>query len=125
MQRTTLPANIGRLRLLVLFSYYALLFLFLVNSILITTKIGVTTFVIWFIQIAPLIFFIPFLHRNHLRAYAWLSFVVLMYFTHGVLVAFDERRFVIGLVESILCVVMFLGLVGYIRKFRDYYNVPI
>ena len=125
MARQNLPAHINRWRIIVLLAFYGLILLFFVNSLLITTKAGVTTVVIWLIQTIPLLIFAPALHRNHLRAYAWLSFVALIYFVHGVQTAFSPERLVSGVIESLLCSLLFCGLVVYIRKYRNHFKVPL
>ena len=125
MLKQKLPDSINRWRLIVLSAYYGLLILFLFNSLLITTKVGATTIVIWMIQILPLLIFITALHRKYLRAYAWLSFVVLIYFVHGVLTAFNQEKFYLGVIETLLCSLLFTALVIYIRKYRNHYNVTL
>jgi len=52
-------------------------------------------------------------------------FVCLMYFTHGVLVAFDPARQVLGLVEMALCSSMFCFLILFIKQYKDFYQVNI
>ena len=69
-----------------------------------------STLLIWLIQIIPLVIFGPGLHLNIMRANIWLVFIVLVYFVHGVLVAFDEERTLLGLIEIALCVGVFCSL---------------
>jgi uncharacterized membrane protein len=52
-------------------------------------------------------------------------FVCLMYLTHGVLVAFDPARQVLGLVEVALCSSMFCFLILFIKQYKDFYQVNI
>ena len=119
MTTQALPSTVQHLRLCVLLCLYGLIVLFLVTSVRMTTQISITTFVLWLLQIIPLLIFLPALHRTQTRAYAWLSFVVLIYFVHGVLTAFTEQRFWFGLIESLLCTVLFTALVLFIRKYRE------
>jgi uncharacterized membrane protein len=72
-------------------------------------KLSLITFVVWLIQIVPLLIFIVGLHKIKIRTYGWLCFVCLMYFTHGVLAAFDPARRVLGLVEVAI---------GYFKRLR-------
>jgi len=99
-----------------LISYYALVLTLLLNSLVMTTGLGITTLVIWLLQAFPLIVFAPALHRNKQRAFAWLSFVTLMYFVHAVLVAFDPRRTIVGLLEIAACCALFTALIFYLRN---------
>ena len=125
MTENTLPPTVRRLRQCVLFCVYALVLLFFVVSSNITTQLSITTIIIWFLQTFPLLAFLPALHRTHARAYAWLSFVVLIYFIHGVVAAFTEQRFWLGLTETLLCCILFVALILFIRKYRESFNVPI
>ena len=78
----------------------------------------VTTLVIWAIAVFPLALFAPFLHGTRIRPFAWLSFVVLMYFVHGVLTAFTPGRLLVGLLEILFCVLLFSAVIVLIRRYR-------
>ena len=125
MTENILPPTARRLRQCILFCVYGLVLLFFVVSSNITTQLSITTIIIWFLQTFPLLAFLPALHRTQARAYAWLSFVVLIYFIHGVVAAFTEQQFWLGFTEILLCCVLFVALILFIRKYRDFYNVPI
>lgn len=101
---------------LVLGSYYGLIVSLLFNSLAMTTGFTITTLVIWLLQTLPLALFAPGLHRGNARAGAWLSFVVLMYFTHGVLVAFTPGRLLTGSVIVLFCSLLFIALILFIRR---------
>ena len=103
-------------RNVVLIGYYGLILTLFFNSLSMTTGLAVTTFVIWLIQSLPLVLFLPGLHRYRIRSYAWLSFVVLMYFVHGVLTAFTPGRLLTGLAEVFFCCLLFVALIVYIRR---------
>ena len=120
-----LPAALIWSRAIVLACSYGLLLYFLVSSIAALDGIVVATFVIWLLQILPLLIFLPGLHKSRLRSYAWVSFVVLLYFMHGVLVAFSPSRLMFGLVEVALCAMLFVSLIIFIRQFRDHYGVGL
>ncbi len=77
---------------------------------------NLTSLFIWLVQILPLLLFAPGLHLNIARANIWLSFIVLLYFVHGVLVAFDTERTILGLIEISLCVGLFSSLVLLVKK---------
>ena len=108
---------------LVLLCFYGLMAYFAWYASLALGGVRAGTVVVWFIQTVPLWIFAPGLHRMRLRTHAWLSFVVLLYFTHGVLVAFDPARRLLGLTETGLCVVLFVALVVFIRQYREHYQV--
>ncbi len=127
MTETTsaLPAALRRSRLVVLASCYGLLLYFLISSTIAINRFGFTTVLIWLIQVIPVLIFLPGLHRQRVRSYAWMTFVILLYFMHAVLVAFDPGRRIFGFVENGLCAVMFLFLILYIRQYRAHFGVPI
>ena len=67
----------GRLQQALLFSYYSLLLFFLLVSLRALESPGISTPVIWLIQVFPLLIFAPGLHRQNPRSFLWLSLVVL------------------------------------------------
>jgi len=97
-------------RLSALFCFYGLIIFFAFISYQALPSPNFATLLIWLIQIAPLLIFGPGLHLNIMRANIWLVFIVLLYFVHGVLVAFDEERRLLGLIEITLCVGLFCSL---------------
>tara|TARA_B110000444_G_C18736158_1_gene545702 strand:- start:580 stop:960 length:381 start_codon:yes stop_codon:yes gene_type:complete len=122
---TTLPPSIERLRKSLLACYYALLAYFLVSALLIFGEFRPASLVIWFIQVTPLLIFTRGLHYANLRTYGWVSFVILLYFMHGVLIAFQPGQFWLGLVEALLCSLIFVLLILFIRQYRDHYQVSL
>jgi len=125
MDTTALPANIANTRLLVLANFYALLLYFGVNSLLSLPGLSLAMPVIWLLQTIPLLIFLPGLLRTRPRIFAWLSFVILLYFMHAVLLAFDPARRWLGVTEALLCTSLFALLVVFIRQYRDHYQVGI
>lgn len=124
-QSNALPANIELLRKSVLGTYYALLLYFVVSAVLVFGDFRAASLVIWLIQVTPLLIFARGLHRARLRTYGWVSFAILLYFMHGVLIAFEPGRFWLGLVEASLCTLIFVLLILFIRQYRDYYKVSL
>lgn len=120
-----LPAKIQRTKLLVFIGYYGLVVYFLINAFSILASPNLSTLVIWMIQIAPLLIFLPGLHRNTLRTFGWLCFVSLFYFVHAVLVSFTPGRLVYGLIEIAFCCLLFVSLIIFIRQYRDHYQVSL
>lgn len=121
----SLPAPIELLRKSILAAYYGLLLYFVVSALLVFGDLRIASVAIWIIQVTPLLIFARGLHRAQLRTYGWLSFVVLLYFMHGVLIAFEPQRFWLGLIEVLLCIAIFVLLILFIRKYRDHYQVPL
>ena len=124
-QSNALPANIELLRKSVLGTYYALLLYFVVSAVLVFGDLRAASLVIWLIQVTPLLIFARGLHQARLRTYGWVSFAILLYFMHGVLIAFEPGRFWLGLVEASLSTLIFVLLILFIRQYRDYYKVSL
>jgi uncharacterized membrane protein len=120
-----LPASIKRSKTIVLASVYGLIFYFLAATIAVTGTLNLATPFIWLLQSLPLFLFLPGLHASRLRSYGWVSFLVLLYFTHAVMVAFDPARRVLGVIEVLLCCALFAAIIVFIRQFKAHYQVPI
>lgn len=103
----------------VLVSFYGLIVYFGVISMTALESIRFTSFIIWVLQIAPLAPFAWGLHKQYKRSYLWLSLVVLLYFMHGVLVAFDPERRMQGSVQILLCISLFVALLAHLRLSRE------
>ena len=96
-------------------SYCALLGLFLINSLTALDQFSLAIPVIWLLQSAPLLGFARAVRRKNAQQLIWLSLVVLLYFMHGVLVAFDPARRFVGAAELGLSVLLFCALLLYLR----------
>lgn len=117
---------IDKSRIAVLLSYYALLGVYTLNSLWLIPGGNVTAIVfLWLLKVVPLLIFLPGLRRKHLRTYAWLSFVVLLYFVVGVQTAFVEQTRVYGIVITLLMSLLFCALVVYIRAYRSFYKTSL
>lgn len=120
MNTTATPNNQAAVvRYTTLASYYALILFFGLVSLQALDSIRFSTLFIWLLQVLPLLPFAPGLHRNNQRVYLWLSLLVLLYFMHGVQVAFDPARTLGGIIEAALCVILFTCLVSAIRVARQ------
>ncbi|MCY4358312.1 MAG: DUF2069 domain-containing protein [Gammaproteobacteria bacterium] len=97
-------------------SYYGLLLYFGALSVVTVGSFGNRSLLIWLFQTIPLLPFAWGINRDHLRTYFWLSMMVLLYFIGGVLIAFDPSRHWFGLIQILLCVVLFICLNLYIRQ---------
>ena len=124
-ESNTLPPSIELLRKSLLAAYYALLFYFVVNAVLVFGEFRLASAVIWFIQVAPLLIFRP---RAASRPAANLWLGVLRY--TSVLHArrayrLRSARLWLGVVEVLLCTIIFVLLILFIRQYRDHYKVPL
>jgi len=106
-------------------SYCALLGLFLINSLTALDQFSLAIPVIWLLQSAPLLGFARAIHRKNAQQLIWLSLVVLLYFMHGVLVAFDPARKIGGVAELGLSVLLFCALLVYLRVAQKLSNPAV
>ena len=109
----------------ILGSYYALLVLFLINSLSALDQLSPAIPVIWLFQSAPLLGFSRAIHRKNAKQLIWLSLVVLLYFMHGVMVAFDPVRRIAGTAELGLSVLLFCALLIYLRVAQKLSNPSV
>ncbi len=124
-QQEVLPQPIAIARATVLASFCLLVVYFAALSFFAFKEIHLAMMFVWLLQTLPLLIFAPGLFRTHLRTYGWLCFVVLLYFIHAVLVAFDPSRRVFGIIEVLLCTSLFCALVVFIRSFKTHFHVNI
>lgn len=118
----TAPPSVAMSRRTVLIFYFGLLGLFTADAIL-TLFRGAPFWVaviLWLFRMLPLLIFLPGLRTRALRTYAWLSFVVLLYFTHAVVTAFVPGELFYGTIYSLLCVALFSALIIHIRLVRKH-----
>jgi uncharacterized membrane protein len=76
----------------------------------------------WVIKILPLLPALPGLLKNRMYTYRWLSLLVWLYFTEGVVRAASESGLSAGLalLEVVLCVAIFVACTLHIRlRLRD------
>ena len=76
----------------------------------------------WVIKILPLLPALPGLLRNRMYTYRWLSLLVWLYFTEGVVRATSESGLSAGLalLQALLCVALFVACTLHIRlRLRD------
>lgn len=125
---TPIPASVQRARQASLICYFGLFGLFTGKSIVnILDGMPATVAVfLWLFAVMPLSIFLPGLRRNtSLRTYAWLCFLILMYFLHAVTTAFTSGTLLYGTVYSVLCVALFCSLVVYIRLAKKYLGMSL
>ena len=113
-----LPVPVRNARRLVLISAYALIILLFARTGLSLNMLGAAGLVAWAVQALPLAAFLPGLHGSLPRSYAWLGFIIQFYFIHGVVLAFNPARLGWGLAQILLSVLVFFGLIAFIRAYR-------
>lgn len=126
-ENVTPPAMIEHSRIATNISFYTLLATMTLYSLWQIPNGGNITAVavLWVLKMVPLLIFIPGLRKRHLRTYAWLSFVVLLYFILGVQTAFIEQTRIYGIIITVLLSMLFCALVLYIRAYRNFYKIPL
>ncbi|MDT8878202.1 DUF2069 domain-containing protein [Halomonas saccharevitans] len=100
-------------RRLVLGSYAVLLALALYRGMLVSTDGNPLVPLIAFVL--PLVLFLPSIIARRPRGHAWLSFVSLLYFTQGVMVATLPGQGLRGGAEALVSLALFTGCMGYAR----------
>lgn len=122
----TPPSIIEKSRLVVVFSFYALLCTYTAYGLwqIPDGNIAALGF-LWILKMVPLLIFTPGLRRRHLRTFAWLSFVVLLYFVVSVQTAFVEQTRLYGIIVTLQLSVLFCALVIYIRNYRGFYKTSL
>lgn len=70
---------------------------------------------IWVIQCAPLLIFLPGLWRGVVSTYAWLGFVVLVYFAAAVMRLFLPHWQALDTINLMLTIVLFVSALLFIR----------
>lgn len=103
---------------LVLAVGWVLLLLLLSAPLLLTETASIGS---WLMACVPLLLTLPGLLRRHGRSLQWLCFLVLFYFTLGVLQAFspEPRIHWLGLGTSFLCVLLFGAAIVNLRRWRQ------
>ena len=108
-------ANRGRFW--VLLSYFSILILLVINGVQLT-KDGAPLNVIMILALMPtlpLLLFAPGIWLRRPRSHAWLCFVSLLYFMHGVDQAFLPGSKLIGLGLSVSSIVLFMAAMMFSR----------
>ncbi len=108
-------ANKGRFWVLI--SYLSIIGFLILNSFQ-STKEGAPLYVIGLLAllpVLPLLLFVPGLWLRNPRSHAWLCFVSLLYFMHGVDQAFLPGSKVVGLGLSISSIILFMSAMMFSR----------
>ena len=106
-------------RNLSLWSYVLLLLMMIITSLPSMIPEGSSPLFILTVKLIPLLILMPGLFLDHLRAFIWLCFIVLFYFTQSVVEAFLSSGANIDLFITALTVIMFLSAMFYIKWERS------
>lgn len=96
-------------------SYTLLLLLMIVTSLPGQVPEGTTISLILAVKLLPLLIVLPGLLANHLRAYIWLCFIVLFYFTQAVVETFLSAGAGLDWLITALTIVMFCTAMMYVK----------
>ena len=75
--------------------------------------------VILIVQIIPLGLTIPGQLKESSRAIQWLCFVDLFFLVQGILLCFTPGRLIFGLIETLICLLIFFSAIIFIRASRN------
>jgi len=127
MKGTSDPITLAVARKAVMYSYFSLLGLFTVDSIvaLLAGAPVLVVVILWLVRILPLLIFLPGMKRQTPRTAAWLCFIVLLYFTHAVTTAFVPGELLYGVTYALICTVLFSALITWIRLMRKYHGISL
>lgn len=75
--------------------------------------------VILIVQIIPLGITIPGQLKGSSRAIQWLCFVDLFFLVQGILLCFTPGRMIFGLIETLICLLIFFSAIIFIRTSRN------
>lgn len=103
----------ARSRQLVLSGYILLLALLALSGL--TMQAGNNPLTPILIRSLPLVLFLPSILGKRPRGHAWLSFVSLLYFVQGVMVATLPGQGILGGAEALAALVLFTGCMFYAR----------
>lgn len=113
---------VQRARLAARGSYFGLIGLFTGDALLLPFQGApiMVAIVLWLFHVLPLGIFWPGIRKDNPRAYAWLSFAILLYFIHAVQLLLGPGNLIYSLLYSTLCVAVFTSSVVYIRVARKH-----
>lgn len=77
---------------------------------------GVSVTLVLCVKLLPLLVFLPSLYKGSKRAWIWLSFVVLLYFTAASVKAWLHDGYWVSSVHTVLTVLLFLSALWTIRS---------
>ncbi|GGU78477.1 hypothetical protein GCM10009504_39310 [Pseudomonas laurentiana] len=102
-------------RALSLATFFGLIALLSLNTLLVADLHGARSWVILGVELVPLLILLPGMLLGSARAHAWTCFVVNLYFISGVQAAFVPDRALFGWLEVLLSLSLFISALLYVR----------
>lgn len=96
-------------------SYLLLILMMIITSLPSFLPEGSSPWVVGGVKLFPLLIVLPGLIKDSLRAYTWLCFIILLYFTQAVVEAFLSKAAGLDLFITLLTVAIFLSAMFYIK----------
>lgn len=96
-------------------SYVLMLLMMIITSLPGQIPEGSSTLLILTIKLLPLLILLPGLSQDKLRAYIWLCFIILFYFTQSVVESFLSLAASIDLFITLLTITIFISAMLYIK----------
>ncbi|MBT5485193.1 MAG: DUF2069 domain-containing protein [Gammaproteobacteria bacterium] len=75
--------------------------------------------IILIVQLIPLAMTLPGQLQGSSRAIQWLCFVDLFFLVQGILLCFTPGRMLLGLLETLICLIVFFSAIIFIRAARN------
>lgn len=86
--------------------------------VIINIRSGAFNILILAAQLVPIALTLPGLIKGNSRNYQWQCFVVLFFLVQGILLAFTPGWFMLGIIESMICLLLFFSAIIFIRAAR-------
>ncbi len=98
-----------------LISCALLVLLYGIKTLVLWPKAIDTRLIIFVIQALPFVALFPGMFKRHWRSYAWLCFIVLLYFMNATLALFSPQRLVIDWFIMLAVVSVFMAAMMFVR----------
>lgn len=103
-------------RVTTLFSYFGLILFLTAWYLLIAPPPTANPYVIWAVQVVPLLLFLPIILKKDLRGHIWLCFFLTVYFMHAVVIAMSNHsNNLLAFIETLLVALLFTGAMMFAR----------
>ncbi len=96
-------------------AYWLLLVAMIVTSLPAVLPEGTSFVVVMAVKLVPLLLVLPGILKDHLRAFIWLCFIDLLYFTQAVVEVFLSQGDILDISITVLTVLIFCAAMMYIK----------
>ncbi|MBK8973673.1 MAG: DUF2069 domain-containing protein [Hahellaceae bacterium] len=97
----------------------SLIILSIIQSHLVVTQQGVAWHLVYPVKILPLLAFLPFLWKNHKRAYIWMGFVLCLYFMQPVVELVSGVNVLLNALFITNIIALFISAILFIRRYTQ------